>query len=93
MTSTIYRALARIVSAGCLLVMLACSSGAEQDGTSEIDAGARPSSSPPAKQLTGAAGRVSGGGFTMDVQLGHAVSRRSSGGAGMSVSGDAVVKP
>ena len=43
--------------------------------------------------ITNAAGRVTGGGFTVDVQLGHPIPQRPVTGGGFTVEGGAAIKP
>lgn len=44
-------------------------------------------------ELTGAAGRVSGGDYTLDVQIGHTRSQKPATGGEHTITGDAVIKP
>lgn len=58
-----------------------------------IDAGIEP---PPARsgaEITGAAGRLAGGGYQVDIQLGHPASQQPAAAGGYTVTGGALVAP
>lgn len=68
--------------------------GAGLDGGDGGDAGA-PDSEPrtPAHDIIGGAAHVRGIGFSADVQIGHGIGQRPSGGANHVLEGNAAVKP
>lgn len=45
------------------------------------------------RELPAAGGRVSGGGLTFDVELGHAFAQQETTGGGLTFTGQAAVKP
>ncbi len=57
-----------------------------------IDSGTQPSSRT-ANELTNSGARITGGGYTVDVQLGHPFSQGPVSGGGTTVEGGAAIKP
>jgi hypothetical protein len=57
------------------------------------DAKVGPTAAPPGAEVNSAGGRVTGGGYTMDVQLGTPFSQQPATGAGKTFEGNAPVKP
>jgi hypothetical protein len=57
-----------------------------------IDSGVGPTGRP-GNDLTNSGGRVSGGGYTVDVQLGHPFAQGPAAGGGTTIEGGAAIKP
>jgi len=55
------------------------------------DAPPRPPSSPAAMELTSAGGRMNGGGYVLDFEIGQAIDQGPAGGGGFRLEGVAVV--
>jgi hypothetical protein len=77
---------------GLLLVLALCACGGSS--IEQSDAGP-PDAQPfkPGREITAAGGRVSGGAFKMDVQVGHTVSQQPAVGGSKKIEGSAVIKP
>jgi hypothetical protein len=63
------------------------------DAPVAIDAPVDAAKATPATQLTAAGGRISGGAYTMDVELGTGLSQAPTAGAGKTFQADTAVKP
>ena len=57
------------------------------------DAPVGPKAAPPGAEVNSAGGRVTGGGYTMDVQLGTPFSQQPATGGGNTFEGNAPIKP
>ncbi len=63
------------------------------DSATPADAGVDAATARPGSDVSSAAGRMTGGGYTLDVQVGLPVDQRPASGGGHSFEGGAVIKP